>query len=111
MDAKSLLFAGLVVAAAISLNPVLATQNTGVVAKVNASDSKTAVVKNTANKLSINQANQEQLEAIPGIGAKKAQAILEYIKKNGPIKNQQQLMEVKGIGAKLAEKISGFVSF
>ncbi|WP_333798294.1 ComEA family DNA-binding protein [Rheinheimera sp.] len=111
MDAKSLLFAGLVVAAAISLNPVLATQNTAVVAKVNASDSKNDVAKTSANKLSINQASQEQLEAIPGIGAKKAQAILEYIKKNGPIKNQQQLTEVKGIGAKLAEKISGFVSF
>lgn len=111
MDAKSLLIASLVVAAAIGLNPVLATQNTAVVAKVNASDVKGTVAKNSANKLSINQASQEQLEAIPGIGAKKAQAILEYINKNGPIKNQQQLMEVKGIGAKLAEKISGFVSF
>ena len=110
MDAKSLFIASLVVAAAIGLNPVLATQNTAAVAKVNAS-SKNDVAKASANKLSINQASQEQLEAIPGIGAKKAQAILEYIKKNGPIKNQQQLMEVKGIGAKLAEKISGFVSF
>lgn len=110
MDAKSLFIASLVVAAAIGLNPVLATQNTAAVVKVNAS-SKNDVAKASANKLSINQASQEQLEAIPGIGAKKAQAILEYIKKNGPIKNQQQLMEVKGIGAKLAEKISGFVSF
>lgn len=61
--------------------------------------------------VSINQASQQQLEAIPGIGAKKAQAILEYIKDKGPIKNQQQLTEVKGIGEKMAAKIASFVSF
>jgi competence protein ComEA len=61
--------------------------------------------------VSINQASQQQLEAIPGIGAKKAQAILEYIKAKGPIKSQQQLTEVKGIGEKMATKIASFVSF
>lgn len=61
--------------------------------------------------VSINQASQQQLEAIPGIGAKKAQAIMEYIKAKGPIKNAQQLTEVKGIGEKMAAKIATFVSF
>lgn len=111
MDAKSLLMATLVVVAACSLNPVLAIQSSAAVAKVGAQESSKNSSEAPVGKLSINKASQQQLEAIPGIGAKKAQAILEYIQKNGPIKNQQQLMEVKGIGAKLAEKITAFVSF
>lgn len=72
-----------------------------------------AKVVNTASvtKLSLNKADQQQLEAIPGIGAKKAQAILDYIKQHGPIKDKKQLMEVKGIGEKMADRIANFVSF
>lgn len=82
--------------------------------------SASAALNNTAaeskavsapERVSLNKANQQQLEAIPGIGAKKAQAILQYIKEKGPIKNKQQLMEVKGIGEKMAERIAGYVSF
>jgi competence protein ComEA len=73
-------------------------------------DSKT-VSAVSPTKLSLNKADQQQLEAIPGIGAKKAQAILEHIKLNGPIKDKKQLMEVKGIGEKMADRIAGFVSF
>ncbi|MDZ7868999.1 MAG: helix-hairpin-helix domain-containing protein [Rheinheimera sp.] len=73
-------------------------------------DSKT-VGAVSQSKLSLNKADQQQLEAIPGIGAKKAQAILEYIKQHGPIKDKKQLMEVKGIGEKMADRIAGFVSF
>ncbi len=110
MNSKSLLIAAIVVAAACTLNPVLALQSAPAVAKVGAQDA-TNKTNTAASKLSINKASQEQLEAIPGIGEKKAQAILDYIKNHGPIKNQQQLMEVKGIGAKLAEKINSFVSY
>jgi len=62
-------------------------------------------------KLNINKASAEQLVAIPGIGEKKAAAILDYIAANGPIKDQQQLTEVKGIGDKLAAKIAEHISF
>ncbi len=62
-------------------------------------------------KLALNKADQQQLEAIPGIGAKKALAILEYIKQHGPIKDKKQLMEVKGIGEKMADRIATYVSF
>lgn len=64
-----------------------------------------------SSKVSINKATQQQLEAIPGIGAKKAQAILEYIKAKGPIKTKEQVMEVKGIGEKMATRIAELVSF
>lgn len=109
MNSKSLLIATFVVATACALNPVLALQAVPAVTKVGVQDANKA--NTAANKLSINKATQQQLEEIPGIGEKKALAILEYIKSHGPIKNQQQLMEVKGIGAKLAEKINSFVSY
>lgn len=105
MQIKSLKLALWYCVPALWLNPVLAAVPAGQVAKLN---SQTQAVKTL---LSINKATAEQLVAIPGIGQKKAEAILAYIKEQGPIKNQQQLTEVKGIGAKLAEKIAAYVSF
>lgn len=105
MRIKSLKLALWYCVPALWLNPVLAAEPVGQVAKLN---SQTQTAKTL---LSINKATAEQLVAIPGIGQKKAEAILTYIKEQGPIKNQQQLTEVKGIGAKLAEKIAAYVSF
>ncbi|WNO60711.1 ComEA family DNA-binding protein [Rheinheimera sp. MMS21-TC3] len=62
-------------------------------------------------KLNINQASLQQLEAIPGLGKSKAQAVLDYIAKNGAIKNSNELTNVKGIGNKLAAKISPYISY
>ncbi len=104
MNMKSLCSALMLITSAVLLNPVVA-ETVPVVAKVAPASTK------PATKLSINNANSEQLVAIPGIGQKKAEAILAYIKANGPIKDQQQLTEVKGIGTKLAAKIGEFVSF
>jgi len=104
MNMKSLWVSFVLTLSAMMLNPVIA-ETVPVAAKVAPGDVK----QNT--KLSINKASSEQLLAIPGIGQKKAQAIVDYIKTNGPIKNQQQLTEVKGIGEKLATKIAEFVSF
>lgn len=104
MKMKSLWVSCMLTLGAMMLNPVIA-ETVPVAAKV------TPGVTKQTTKLSINKASSEQLLAIPGIGQKKAQAIVEYIKANGPIKNQQQLTEVKGIGEKLATKIAEFVSF
>ena len=73
--------------------------------------SKTAAVTNSMQKVSLNTATLEQLDAIPGLGEKKAQAVLDYIAEHGPIKDQAQLTKVKGIGEKLAAKISPYLSF
>lgn len=107
MNMKSLWTALALTVSAVLLNPVVA-ETVPVAAKVNPVAKQQG---NQAAKLSINKASSEQLTAIPGIGQKKAQAILEYIKTNGPIKDPKQLTEVKGIGEKLAAKISEFVSF
>lgn len=84
--------------------------------QVQAALADTSVTTNTVQaktptSLSINKASLAQLEEIPGIGAKKAQAIVDYIKEHGPIKNKAQLTEVSGIGEKMAERIAKVVSF
>jgi competence protein ComEA len=48
----------------------------------------------------INTATQAQLEALPGVGAKAAERILEYRQKNGNFKKIEDLMNVKGFGEK-----------
>jgi len=72
---------------------------------------KPGVGQAVAKKLSINQANVDQLQAIPGIGRKKAEAILAHIKQHGAIRDVQQLQQVKGIGPKIAARIAEFVNF
>jgi competence protein ComEA len=50
--------------------------------------------------VNLNTATQAQLEALPGIGPKAAELILDYRKKNGNFKKLEDLMNVKGIGEK-----------
>lgn len=50
--------------------------------------------------VNINTATQTQLEALPGLGAKVAERIIEYRQKNGNFKKVEDLMNVKGIGEK-----------
>jgi competence protein ComEA len=56
------------------------------------------------DKISLNQANLQQLQTLNGVGEKKAQAIVEYRQKNGGFKTVDELVNVKGIGPKLLEK-------
>ena len=53
----------------------------------------------------INSADAKTLSsALSGIGEKKANAIVEYRKKNGPFKSADDLTKVDGIGPKTLEK-------
>lgn len=56
-------------------------------------------------KVSINTAGTLELQEIPGIGEKKAQAIVEYRNAHGPFGSVNELTNVKGIGDKLLEKM------
>lgn len=54
--------------------------------------------------LDLNKASVEELDALPGVGPSRAQAIVDYRTQNGPFGSVEDLQKVKGIGDKtLAE--------
>ncbi|MFZ7282126.1 helix-hairpin-helix domain-containing protein [Avibacterium avium] len=69
---------------------------------------QTAVEKSPAfvgNMLNINTATASEIQkALVGIGAKKAEAIVEYREKHGNFIALEQLLEVQGIGKATLEK-------
>ncbi|WP_241230011.1 ComEA family DNA-binding protein [Thermosipho globiformans] len=62
-------------------------------------------------KININEANEKQLEKLPGIGPTKAKRIIEYREKNGKFKSLNELLNVNGIGPKTLEKIKNYLAF
>ena len=58
-----------------------------------------------AGEVNINSADVSTLSTeLTGIGDKKAQAIVDYRKQNGPFTSVEGLQNVKGISAKTIEK-------
>ncbi len=60
-------------------------------------------------KIDLNRAEWYELIILPGIGEKKARAIVEYRKEAGRFKTIEQLCEVSGIGTKTVKKIKNLV--
>ncbi|GAA3701026.1 ComEA family DNA-binding protein [Oceanisphaera sediminis] len=54
--------------------------------------------------IDINNATQDQLAMLTGIGPAKAAAIVEYREANGPFSSVDDLAEVSGIGPATVEK-------
>ena len=61
-------------------------------------------------KVNINQAEAWLLEALPGIGEVRAQAIMEYRQQNGRFRSTNELIKVEGIGATTYEKIKHLIT-
>jgi competence protein ComEA len=59
--------------------------------------------------VNLNTATLAQLQTLPGIGARTAQAILDHRQKNGGFKKIEELMNVKGIGEKSFLKLKPMV--
>jgi competence protein ComEA len=59
---------------------------------------ETKVAKNVLTIVSLNQANQQQLQQLKGVGERKARAIIEYRQQYGGFKTIEELKQVKGIG-------------
>jgi competence ComEA-like helix-hairpin-helix protein len=59
--------------------------------------------------ININQATEENLILIPGIGEKTAQNILEYRKKIGRFNTMEELTQIKGIKAKKLMKLRRYL--
>lgn len=55
--------------------------------------------------VNINTATKEELTTLKGIGDKKAQAIIDYRKKNGDFKTVEDLEKVEGIGPGTMKRI------
>ncbi|GMX62389.1 hypothetical protein Elgi_21940 [Paenibacillus elgii] len=67
--------------------------------------------ESASGKINLNTATAKQLDELPGIGASRAQAIVELRKKlGGSFKSVDQLLEVKGIGEKMLQKIKPLVT-
>ena len=60
-------------------------------------------------KIDLNRAEWYELIILPGIGEKKARAIVDYRKKSDGFENIEQLCGVNGIGIKTVKKIKDLV--
>jgi comEA protein len=61
-------------------------------------------------KIDINRAEAWLLEALPGIGESKAQAIIAYRQQNGRFKHIIEVTEVEGIGPAIYEEIKELIT-
>ncbi len=61
-------------------------------------------------KIDINRAEPWLLQALPGIGETRAQAIVDYRSGNGPFKRIEDLLQVEGIGEGTFEKIKDYIT-
>ncbi|OME51917.1 MULTISPECIES: helix-hairpin-helix domain-containing protein [Paenibacillus] len=62
-------------------------------------------------KVNVNTAGVKELMDLPGIGEKKAQAIMDYRNRVGTFRSLSDLGKVKGIGPKMLEKLKALVIF
>ena len=61
-------------------------------------------------KIDLNRAEAWLLEALPGIGEVRAQAIIDYRHRNGPFNNIKELTKVEGIGITTYEQIKHLIT-
>jgi len=68
------------------------------------------VEEQSPQKIDINRAEPWLLEALPGIGETRAQAIVDYRSENGLFRRIKDLLKVSGIGEATFEKIKDYIT-
>jgi len=66
--------------------------------------------ENETQKVDINRAPAWLLEALPGIGDVRAQAIIGYRQQNGLFRNINELLKVEGIGQATLDNLIDFIT-
>lgn len=61
-------------------------------------------------KIDINRAEAWLLDALPGIGPTRAQAIVDYRQENGPFRSINEITKVDGIGTATYEQIKSLIT-
>ncbi len=61
--------------------------------------------------IDVNSAPAAELACLPGIGEKKARAIIEYREQNGPFSAAEDLAQVDGISLRMAEAFLPMICF
>ncbi|WP_125560243.1 ComEA family DNA-binding protein [Pseudoalteromonas sp. PPB1] len=61
--------------------------------------------------VNVNRASAEELTRLPGIGMKKAQAIVRSREEAGDFQDMDALLRVNGIGVNILAKLKGKVTF
>ncbi|MHD0397566.1 helix-hairpin-helix domain-containing protein [Staphylococcus simulans] len=64
--------------------------------------------KSSQSKVNLNNAKENELTTVNGLGPSKAKAIIEYRESKGPFTSVDQLKNVKGIGEKSFEKLKEY---
>ena len=105
------LFSSLFIAGAMLSTQVLAEEKTSEQAQPQMQEQTAVqapsqtVQQTVSDKLNINTASVSDIQkALIGIGAKKAEAIVQYREKHGNFSVAEQLLEVQGIGKATLEK-------
>lgn len=63
-----------------------------------------------SQKININRAEAWLLDALPGIGPARAQAIVDYREENGPFRSIDEITRVDGIGTAIFEQIKPLIT-